>query len=535
MKKSKSLKTFLLNILCPCLLMSFVVGILVGTITFFFKVGAFYLMKYSDVCYEFVAEHLAYLPVLIIALALFGIASYFITKYYKCARGGGIPTACGILRGVLVFRWLHNLIATIGSAFLTYFAGLPLGEEGQSVQIGTCVGKGVSLIVGKKKKAWERYVMTGGASAGFAIATGAPLSGVLFAVEEAHKRVSPMIILSSMATVIFGFLTSSLLKLWTGLETHEVLLKDAGLSSLSINWIWVPLVIGILVGLFAAGINTFFKQMDQLFMTRLKRIPRLVKVILAFVLCGLIGVFLPLFRGGGIGLINALIQRQVVLWMIALLFLLKVLLSLFSNSSGVTGGLFIPTLCQGALLGAFFGDLAVLMGLPAEIYLPIVLFGISSYLSAIQRIPLTALVFSFEVLGGLTNPFFSIIVVFVSFLIVEMLDTPSMNDIALENRLREDNAGRVRIAEQAVLTIQDKAFAIGKTVRDIFWPASCQILSIEYGNTKAHAKDGDKHIHKGNILKVRYHRFDDDRDETYEILKSICGDQEIQISPVQNE
>ena len=71
-------------------------------------------------------------------------------------------------------------------SLLSFLMGVPLGNEGPSVQIGTAVGRGTTRIALRKRFAWDRYSMTGGACAGFAVATGAPISGILFAVEEAH-------------------------------------------------------------------------------------------------------------------------------------------------------------------------------------------------------------------------------------------------------------------------------------------------------------------------------------------------------------
>ena len=53
--------------------------------------------------------------------------------------------------------------------------------------------------------------MTGGAAAGFAVATGAPATGMIFALEEVHKRFSPMILMVAMSSVVFAAATSEVL------------------------------------------------------------------------------------------------------------------------------------------------------------------------------------------------------------------------------------------------------------------------------------------------------------------------------------
>ena len=66
-------------------------------------------------------------------------------------------------------------------------AGLSVGREGPSVQMGGCIGEEFSKK-GKKPDYEEVYLTTCGASAGLSAAFNAPMSGVMFALEEAHKN-----------------------------------------------------------------------------------------------------------------------------------------------------------------------------------------------------------------------------------------------------------------------------------------------------------------------------------------------------------
>lgn len=53
--------------------------------------------------------------------------------------------------------------------------------------------------------------MTAGACAGFAAATGAPVSGILFAIEEAHHKISPLLVTVSFVAVSVCTVTVKLL------------------------------------------------------------------------------------------------------------------------------------------------------------------------------------------------------------------------------------------------------------------------------------------------------------------------------------
>ena len=90
-----------------------------------------------------------------------------------------------------------------------------------------------------------------------------------------------------------------------------------------------------------------------------------------------------------------------------------------------------------------------------------------------------------------------------------------------------DNKDRVKVFKETTTVVQSNSFAIGKTIRDIFWPTDCQVLSLIYNTKQAAIKDGEKHIHEGDLVKLRYARYLDDKDETLATLKSILGNQEI--------
>ena len=126
---------------------------------------------------------------------------FFLHKLLPEVKGGGIPRSEGVLRGVLSFHWLRTLIGTFLGSMIGFVCGVPLGCEGPAVLMGTAIGA-ACVSFSKKRSAWERYVMTGGAGAGFAVATGAPLSGILFTLEEVHKRFTPMLIISVSVTVL---------------------------------------------------------------------------------------------------------------------------------------------------------------------------------------------------------------------------------------------------------------------------------------------------------------------------------------------
>ena len=126
-------------------------------------------------------------------------------------QGSGIPQTDAEAIGKLDMPWHRVMLAKFAEGTLCAFSGLSLGREGPSVQLGAMGGKAVSRALGRGRGE-ERLLVTCGAAAGMSAAFNAPLTGVLFALEEIHKEFSAPLIISVMASSIASdFLVSQVL------------------------------------------------------------------------------------------------------------------------------------------------------------------------------------------------------------------------------------------------------------------------------------------------------------------------------------
>ena len=162
------LYNYIKNLLFPCLIFSAVTGFFTAIIVTLFKLLAELVIHVSTSAYAAVRENPEWLPLLVVGAAVIGLLASLVLSLSHSCRGGGIPTSIAAIRGIVSFKWLSAILLLPVSALLTYLAGLPLGTEGPCVQMGTAVGDAVIKCFGKKKhEGWRRYMMTGGASAGF--------------------------------------------------------------------------------------------------------------------------------------------------------------------------------------------------------------------------------------------------------------------------------------------------------------------------------------------------------------------------------
>ena len=181
---------YIKNTFLPLVVFSLVTGVATGVVIFLFKLASSEVISLSHKIYEYVGMRPVFIPLLLLGAAFLGLVAANILHVAPEARGGGIPSAITVLQGYVPVEKIIGMPMVFISSLISYLGGVPLGTEGPSVQMGTLIGGVVSRTLGKKVPAWRRYIMTGGACAGFAAATGGPLTGMLFAFEEAHRKLA---------------------------------------------------------------------------------------------------------------------------------------------------------------------------------------------------------------------------------------------------------------------------------------------------------------------------------------------------------
>lgn len=477
------------------LLLGGISGLATGTVVTLYKFCAKQIIHLSEQGYH----HLREQPLWLIptAIALFVLATALAALYRRThnLRGGGIPTAIGALRGWVPLRWVMNAIGVFTLSLTTFLVGVPLGNEGPSVQLGTAMGKGCSGLMGRYKKAWQRYGMTGGACAGFSTATGAPLSGILFAVEEAHQRVSPLILLIATAAVSTARLVSDLLAPVLGVSS--TLFPDLQLRTLEITDCWIPLTLGVVCGLFAVLFLSFYRGMSQLMNKKLNKVADAHKIFAVMLLTMGMGFCSFSYISTGHELMLALFDGE-GMWLLVALLLARTLLTVSANVAGMTGGIFLPLLAIGGTLSALFAGCAqTLLGLDATYYPVIMVLGITACIAGMMKMPLTAVAFAIEALSAHHNILPVLLVTVVAYGVTELFEAVSINDRVLDNRVEEIHKGKKPVGDKVTLTVKPGTFAEGKEIRDLFWPEGLVVLSTEQPH-------GGKALQSGDVLHVQY-------------------------------
>lgn len=513
------------NLILPAVVLGSITGALTALVVTIYKFCAKYVIGISENGYRYLADEPQWIP--LVLAGFFGLAflyAYFY-KRHSNVRGGGIPTSIGILRGFISFQWLFNLTWVFILSLTSFLVGVPLGNEGPSVQMGTAIGRGSVYSFAKKQRAWDRYSMTGGACAGFSVATGAPISGVMFAIEEAHQRITPMILIVSSTSVAVSYMIAEILSPLLGVNT--TLFHAMKLPTLSAKDMWIPLVVGIVIGLFAVLFLQYYRVVNRFFNKTLRKIPHAYRIFLILVLTFTLGLVSYSFISTGHHLIEVLLEGRIAIYMLVLILLVRATLTLSANSVSLTGGIFLPILALGATLASLLGEtIQASFGLGEDHYKIILVLGIVACISGMMKTPLTAIVFAVEALSCYENILAVIIVAMVSYIIPEVFGVESINDRVLEHRIEHLTEGKHIKVYDLFVVVQEKSFATGKQVRDILWPANLFVLSVKSASAREAEVDehGSKAIYEGDVLHIRYSTIDEKR--TKEELFAIVGEQE---------
>ncbi len=495
---NKNRLTYLLNLILPAVVFSAIAGSLTAVIIFAFKTASSYIISISERIYAAGRADIRLLPLILLGAAATGLIVSLILKYSPESRGGGIPTAITALRGNVPFDRKRGIVTVFISSMFTYLCGIPLGTEGPSVQMGALTGHITSKTLGKKHPAWERYIMTGSACAGFGVATGSPLTGIFFAFEEAHRRFSPMIFMVAAMTVSFATAVNELL--CSAFSVSPRLFCFDLIEQLPLKSIWIAAFVGFVSGVIALLVTKLYEHIKKLD-EKLKRVPSSLKITVVFLLCALIGILSHDLVGTGHSLIDELVEGIGTWKFLMICFCIRAVFMITSNILGITGGLFIPNLAFGAIIGALCARLLVWAGaLDAEFSaIIIVVIGMVSFLGATSRIPITAIVFGVEALAGVGAVLPITVGVTIAFVVIEAVGIKSFSDTVIEGKIEKYNSHRRNVTIDAYLTVEEDAFVIGKEIRDVLLPPSCVIVSINNAISVSRIGSG---IAAGDIIHV---------------------------------
>ncbi|HWK10406.1 MAG TPA: chloride channel protein [Vicinamibacterales bacterium] len=333
-------------------------------------------------------------PRVVLVPAAVGFAvALLVVRFFPAVRGSGVnqtKAALYIYDGFISFR---TVIGKFITSALAIGSGQSLGPEDPSLQIGA----GIASALGRRLKlsrARLRYVAPVGAAAGLAAAFNAPITAVLFVIEEVIGRWTAGV----LGAVVLAAVSSVVTEQWFLGDQPLFRVPPYHLEHSS------ELLAYAVLGLIGGGVSVVFVKLVAVLRPRLRSLPPwtwYIQPAIAGALIGLVALRFPQVLGAGYDAIDQAMHEAFDWRVLAALCILKLLATTTSFVTGTPGGLFAPTLFMGAMLGAAVcgveRQLAPGITGPMGAY---ALIGMGTMFAGIIRAPMTSVFMIVEVSGN---------------------------------------------------------------------------------------------------------------------------------------
>ncbi len=475
------------------------IGLFVGIIIVLFRLLLEQVEEIRDTIFlYFQSGHM--LMTVVLFLGLIGIAKLlaYLVKVEPMSAGSGIPQVKGTILGLMKMKWLNVLICKFIGGVVAIGAGLSLGREGPSIQLGATIGQGLSRSL-SRTKIEESYLITSGASAGLAAAFNAPLAGVIFSLEELHKNFSPTVLMSTVAAALTASLVS---QYFFGINP---IFNFTGLPILPIRYYWYIIILGIIIGFLGFAFNRILIITLNAYENQ-RTFTATEKAALPLIIAGILGFVLPQVLGGGNNLINELATTSFSLTILIILLITKFFFTMLSYGSGVPGGIFLPMLVIGALSGSVFSHIAIQYGLLESAYgINLIVLSMAAYFSAVVKAPITGSILIMEMTGSFSHMLPLIVVSMTSYLVADVLKSKPIYEELLERSLSKQKKTFINVTTQKRVLLEvvvcKGSKLDGTQLKKIDWPPYSLVVSIKRGETELVPK-GDTRIIAGDFLYV---------------------------------
>ncbi len=372
------------------LVLSIFIGIISGLLVVCFRV----LIEWIKIIGLGSAPHPGQYRLLYVPVIAGLIVGPLVQWAFPRARGSGVnqtKAALYIYNGYISFR---TMIGKFITAAISIGGGHSLGPEDPSLQIGAGVASVISRHLNLSRERLRLFAPIG-AAAGLAAAFNAPISAILFVIEEVIGKWSAAVLGSIVLSAISGVVV---MRQFWGPEPMfripSVTLRDPR-----------ELTAYAVLGVFGGVASLIFSKSLGYLRPRLRSLnhrTHMFQPAVAGLLVGMIGFFgLPQVMGPGYEVIDQAAHGQFTWKFLLLLAIFKILATTLSFSSGTPGGMFAPTLFIGAMLGASVGTFE-------KLFFPHLTGGIGSYalvgmgvlFAGFIRAPLTSVFMVLEVSGN---------------------------------------------------------------------------------------------------------------------------------------
>lgn len=359
---------------------------------------------------------------------LFACASSVLVKSFApYAAGSGIPEIKTILSGFVIrkfFGFWTLVVKSIGLSLSTA-SGLNLGKEGPSVHLACCIGNIFARLFNKYKRneAKKREVLSAATAAGVSCAFGAPIGGVLFALEEVSYYFPYKTLWRSFFCAMIAAIS---LEVMNPFHDKKIVLFQVEYSR---NYHTFELPFFMLLGAIGGLLGTAFIRLNRNVAhvrktSRIKSYP-VLEVFMVALLTSLVGYLFQFTSVSSTELVANLFreceevdydfngicdptQFKDIILLLLLAAVIKSFFTVFTFGILVPAGIFIPSMAVGACLGRAVG---ILIQVWQTAFPHFVLFRACTIDETCVTPGVYAMIGAAAVLGGITRMTISLAVI----------------------------------------------------------------------------------------------------------------------------
>ena len=455
---------------------AFVVGLLTGLVAVAFRGLLDFAENWRDNLFDLGHQFWWGLPISVLICALTaGIGVALVPLFAPEASGSGIPHLKSVLHRLRPLRWRRVLPVKFGAGFLAIGAGLTLGREGPTVQMGGAIGQMVSEKMGATARERQNLIAAG-AGAGLAAAFNAPLAGLVFVLEEVQRDFAPGVFAVAFVACVTGDVVSRLI-LGQLPVFHTPQFAQPPLTSVPL---WI--VLGVLCGGLGVVFNRALLGTLKWFTRARSWKPGAIGALVGGALA-VVGFYFPGTAGSGHLLVERTLAAHVPLAELPFLFIARLAMTMTSYATGAAGGIFAPLLVLGAQIGLAVGEIGhQFMPDAAPNPATFAVVGMAAYFTAIVRAPLTGLVLIVEMTGNYNLMLPLLIACFTAYVVADALgDAPIYEALLKRDLVRAQEKPHLAKTLLLELTVAPDAPFDGQRLGDLKLPAGCVVVTIERG------------------------------------------------------
>nr|MDA3874544.1 chloride channel protein [Kiritimatiellia bacterium] len=324
----------------------------------------------------------------------------------------------------------------------------------------------------------------------------APLAGVMFVLEEIHKTLSPMMLICAMgASVVANMVAGQFFGL-------QPVFTFVDVKPLPLRFFPYILLLGVVIAFSGDLFKRLLYAGQHLYV--FLRIPRVLRPIPPLVVSFFAGIHFFEITGGGHEMIESLVDLDAPLSTMMLLLGLKVLLTAFCYGSGTPGGIFLPLLLTGALIGHIFGYVLLRYDLiESNQLLNFMILGMAAQFTSVVGAPITGSILVLEMSGNLNHLSGLLGVCMVSYVVADWLNSRPVYDVLLQGMVRR-NPELVREDERKVILeipVCADSYLDRKEIRAVAWPEETLVVGIRRAGTEI-LPTGESEIRFGDLVLV---------------------------------